>query len=71
MQTQGTTPTTLRARVWEVGATEPAAWQVTATDGTASFQNPGGFTLVTYLTGSATNAPVVARFDDFLATAIP
>jgi hypothetical protein len=71
MQTQGTTPTTLRARVWKVGTTEPTTWQVTTTDNTASFQNPGGFTLVTYLTASATNAPVVARFDDFLATAIP
>ena len=71
LQTEGTSPTTLRARTWEVGTTEPTTWQVTATDNTASFQNPGGFTLVTYLTGSATNAPVLARFDDFLASSLP
>ena len=70
LQTEGTSPTALRARVWKVGTAEPGTWQVTATDNTASFQNPGGFTLVTYLAGSATNAPVVARFDDLFVSVI-
>jgi len=71
MQTEGTSPTTLRAKTWEVGTAEPAAWQVTATDSTAAFQAAGGFTLMTYLAGSATNAPIVGRFDELRATALP
>ena len=70
LQTEGTSPTALRARVWKVGTTEPSTWQVETTDNTASFQNPGGFTLATYLAGSATNAPVVARFDDLFVSVI-
>jgi PKD repeat protein len=70
LQTQGTSPTTLRAKVWKVGTTEPAAFQLTTTDSTAALQGPGGFTLVGYLTGSATNAPVELRFDELAATVI-
>jgi PKD repeat protein len=71
LQTQGTSPTTLRAKVWEVGTAEPAAWQRTTTDNTAGFQGPGGFSLVTYLATGASNTPVIARFDDFVVTTIP
>ena len=71
LQTQGTSPTTLRAKVWEVGAAEPAAWQLTTTDNTAGFQGPGAFSLLTYLASSASNAPVIARFDDFAVSTLP
>ena len=66
MQTQGFTPTTVRARAWLVGTPEPTTWQVTGTDSTAALQAPGGFNLTVYVSGSALNGPIVTRFDDVL-----
>jgi hypothetical protein len=63
----GTGTTTLRAKLWRDGTTEPAAWQVTATDTTASLQGPGAIGFESYVSGSATNAPVTVRLDNFLA----
>jgi hypothetical protein len=69
-QVEGTSPTTVRAKVWEVGTPEPAAWQLTASDSTAGLQSAGALTFVTYL-GNATNAPVTARFDDLQSNPLP
>lgn len=66
-QATGTSPTTLRLKVWKVGTTEPAGWQLTTTDSSAALQSGGGVGLVTYLSGSATNAPVLGLFDDIWA----
>ena len=44
---------------------EPAAWQLTATDGTASLQSPGAVGITTYLSSAATNSPVTASIDNF------
>ena len=41
VQVDGTNPTTLHARAWPAGATEPTTWQATATDTTTALQNPG------------------------------
>src|SRR6185437_2118293 len=41
VQVFGTSPTTIRARVWKVGATEPATWQASVTDSTAALQAAG------------------------------
>lgn len=71
VQATGTTPTTLRARVWSGSAAEPSTWQVTTTDSTAALQFAGGLGLTSYLSGTATNAPVMARFDDLSATPVP
>lgn len=60
----GTNPTKLAAKIWASGATEPSAWQLTASDSTASLQVPGGVGLRLYLSGSSTNAPVTASFDN-------
>ena len=70
LQVEGTSPTTMRAKVWKVGSTEPDAWRLSMSDSTASLQAPGGVGLVTYLFGSATNAPLVFSYDDFWAGAI-
>jgi len=70
-QAVGTSPTTLRARAWLDGTTEPAAWQYTATDSTAALQAPGGVRLMTYLSGATTTGAVTARWDDLLATTVP
>jgi PKD repeat protein len=67
LQVTGTGPTSLRAKVWVAGTTEPAAWAVSATDATAGLQAAGSVGVGDYLSGSATNAPVVVRFDDFQA----
>lgn len=62
----GTSPTTLRAKVWRAGTTEPASWLLSTTDNTAGLQSSGSTGLVSYLSGSATNAPVRAIFDDYI-----
>lgn len=67
----GTSPTTFRAKVWPAGTSEPAGWTTSVTDGTAALQAPGGIGLQTYLSGSATNAPVLGLFDDLLALSTP
>lgn len=67
LQVIGTSPTTVRARVWLSTAPEPSTWQVTATDSTAALQSAGAVGLFTYIAGASTNTPWVFRFDDFLA----
>ena len=67
----GTNPTTLSAKAWKVGATEPSAFQTTVTDSEASLQNPGAIGLQTYLSSNATNAPVVGRFDNLTVSTKP
>ena len=67
VQAAGTNPTVLHAKVWAATAAEPAAWGTTGSDSTAALQLPGGVGLMSYLSGSSTNTPIVARFDDFRA----
>lgn len=64
VQVDGTNPTTVRMKVWKDGTTEPTAWLLTTTDATAALQAKGSVGLMTYVSGSATNAPVTAAFDD-------
>lgn len=64
VQATGTAPTTFRMKVWAAGQPEPEAWTASITDTTAALQAPGGIGLRTYLSGSATNAPVTGLFDD-------
>ncbi len=70
LQVEGTGTTTLRLKVWPATGTEPATWQVVRTDTTAALQAAGAVSLKAYLSSTATNAPVVARFDDYTVTAI-
>jgi PKD repeat protein len=63
-QAVGTSPTTLRVKVWPQGAGEPAAWALSRTDSTAGLQTAGGVGFYHYVSGSATNAPVVFSVDD-------
>ncbi|TNM61051.1 PKD domain-containing protein [Streptomyces sp. NP160] len=67
LQVSGSGTTSLSTKAWIAGTAEPATWAVTATDTTAALQAAGGLGLVTYVSGSATNAPVTARFDDLVA----
>ena len=71
VQAVGTSPTLLRAKVWADGDPEPAGWTVSVTDSTAALQSAGQVGLRTYLSGSATNAPVLGLFDDLSASPSP
>lgn len=62
----GTSPTTITAKLWKAGGTEPTAWQLSATDSTAALQAAGSVGFESYLSSSAPNAPVTIRFDNFL-----
>ncbi|WP_308166519.1 LamG-like jellyroll fold domain-containing protein [Actinomadura sp. NEAU-AAG7] len=66
LQVTGTSPTTLKAKVWADGAAEPD-WQLTGTDSTAELQTAGALGVWAYLAGNSTNAPVVASVDDLVA----
>ena len=65
LQVAGTSPTTLKLKVWDASTDEPSAWQLTTTDSTAALQRPGAVGLLTYVSGSATNAPIAVSFGDF------
>ncbi|MGY1751490.1 PKD domain-containing protein, partial [Modestobacter sp. SYSU DS0511] len=65
----GSGTTALAGKVWAEGRPEPADWQVTATDATAELQRAGGVGVATYVSGSATAAPVRVAFDDLWAGA--
>ncbi|WP_315095892.1 PKD domain-containing protein [uncultured Cellulomonas sp.] len=67
----GTSPTTLRAKVWNAAQAEPAAWLVQATDATPELQAAGHTGLAAILSSSASNAPVVVRVDNYRITAVP
>lgn len=64
VQVVGTSPTTVRARVWRAGSPEPTTWNASATDATAALQTAGAIGVNLYLSSSATNAPVVIGLDD-------
>ncbi|CAN5138836.1 hypothetical protein BH09ACT1_BH09ACT1_05760 [soil metagenome] len=68
LQVTGTSPTTIRAKVWPTGTTEPTAWQTTTTDSTAALQAAGSVGTEAYLSSSSTNAPVTANYDNFSVT---
>ncbi|NUU07309.1 PKD domain-containing protein [Leifsonia sp. C5G2] len=68
LQVFGTSPTTIRARVWKVGTTEPTTWQASVTDSTAALQAAGVVGLRAYLSGTATDVPLTTKFDNFAVT---
>ena len=67
-QVSGQGSTTLRGTIWADGAARPATPQVTLTDTTAALQTAGGTGLNAYLSGSATNGPVVLSLDNLVVT---
>ena len=67
VQVWGSGTTNLRAKVWKDGTTEPTTWLVSGSDTTAAFQGPGSIGLLSYLSGSATNAPVTVKYSEFAA----
>ena len=65
----GTGPTTLQGKVWTVGTTEPAPWQVNITDATVGLQSAGTFGLMGYLSSTTgTTGPLTVQFDNVSAS---
>ena len=71
VQVVGTAPTTVRAKAWKSGTTEPSAWLVTGTDSTSSLQTAGGIGLSSYFGSASTVMPRTVLFDDLRAVAVP
>jgi PKD repeat protein len=69
LDVSGTTSVSLQGKVWVSGQTQPTAWQVTATDASTPLGS-GAAGVLTYLSGSATNAPVVASYSNLSVTSI-
>ena len=67
MQTTGSGTSTLQARAWLDGATQPGSWQVSATDTTAALQAAGSVGVRTYVSSGLTNGPIAIGVDDFTA----
>jgi PKD repeat protein len=66
VRVNGTTTTTVNARVWAGGTTEPANWLLTRTDTTAALQAAGAVGLAAHRP-SATTAVTDVRFTSFSA----
>ncbi|MBX7099577.1 MAG: hypothetical protein K1X89_17810 [Myxococcaceae bacterium] len=62
---EGANPTTLRLRAWPADAGEPSTWDLVGSDATPELQDAGHAGLTVYLSGSATNAPVLTTFRTF------
>ncbi len=67
LEAVGSDPTTVSAKVWKVGTSEPVDWQLSVTNSTPALQGAGGVGMHTYLSASAT-APDAARYDNLLVT---
>lgn len=64
-QAAGTSPTILRIKLWRAVLGEPAAWTLTASDATPSFQTTGTVGVHFYM-GSAADGTVVVSLDELL-----
>jgi PKD repeat protein len=67
MQVLGSSPTTIRAKVWTAGTAEPAAWQLTTTNTVPELQDAGAVGYSVSNAGSVTTGANVVRLDDFWA----
>ena len=63
MQTVGTAPTTVRAKVWVAGSGAPDDWTVATTDSGVEGRSAGAVGLLTYVSGSSA-AAATFRVDD-------
>jgi hypothetical protein len=64
----GTSPTTIRVKVWEAGEAEPSAFALSVTDNTASLQEPGAVGVSSANLESGVLS-VAVNFDDLRAVA--
>lgn len=64
----GNKATTVSAKSWIAGSTEPSAWQAKGTDSSPSLQKAGALALGAYVSSSAKNAPITASYDNLKST---
>lgn len=69
LQLIGTGTTLFQAKAWKATDAEPSGWVVTTTDTTPELQGAGSVALTSYLSGAATNAPVVVSVKSLVVTA--
>ena len=67
VQATGTSPTTIQAKAWKAGTTEPATWQLTTTDNTTGLQTAGSIGIYSYLSTTGTPTPITVAIDNFHA----
>ncbi len=65
MNVMGTNPTTIKIKVWVDGTAEPAGWNVSVTDASASLQTSGAVGITTWVQGT-TPLPLTFSFDDLV-----
>lgn len=63
VRTTGTSPTTISAKVWKSGTSEPSAWSVSTTDSTSGLQTSGAVSVGSYMSSTVTNGPVNLSWD--------
>ena len=68
VQVKGNSPTTVAAKVWVDGTTEPATWQAQGTDSTASLQVAGFVGIRSAVSSVSTNPTTVLRYDNYKVT---
>lgn len=69
LSVEGEGDSLLAGKAWLVGQPEPG-WQVQVSDSTAANQVAGAVGLQSYLSGSSTNAPVMASWDDLTVRSV-
>lgn len=68
----GSSPTTVRAKIWADGVDEPGSWLVSGTDSEATLQAVQGYVGVRVRTAAGvSNTPVVFSIDNYAASEIP
>jgi PKD repeat protein len=70
LQVTGTSPTTIRAKIWNAAQPEPTAWLSTVTDATAALQTAGAVGVQSSFSGGSTT-PLITRYDDFIVRPTP
>ncbi|WP_449407513.1 PKD domain-containing protein [Microbacterium maritypicum] len=65
LQVTGTSPTTVRVKVWRSADAEPTAWQLSGTDTTAAMQANGSVGLLTYLGGTSATPTATMSLKSF------
>ena len=69
LQVTGTSPTTIRAKVWQAEKSEPSDWTVNTTDNASQLQAAGSVGLWAYASGNMSSGPMTVFFDSLNVTA--
>ncbi|MBE7190352.1 PKD domain-containing protein, partial [Jatrophihabitans endophyticus] len=70
LEVTGTSPTTVRAKVWSSGNSQPAAWTLTAKTGTGALQHKGALGFDTYLAQAHNPKSSSMRVSDFSSSTV-